>query len=355
MRRGKTNGDQWRHLLAQGGLVDNDTWYPSEQYKRGMDQRKGLGNQSDMTYEDALAIKDFFRPNMVKFVKCRNLLLEGVLFQNSPAWTLHPIMCENVIIDGVYVKNPVYSQNTDAMDIESCRNVIITRTTLDVGDDAVCIKSGKDKVGRTRAIPSENILVDGCRVFEGHGGFVVGSEMSGGVRNIKVTNCEFIGTDVGLRFKSNRGRGGLVENIYIDHINMLKISHEALLFDLYYTANGGPSTDVAAVNEGTPAFRNIFINGVKSAASGIPVKFNGLPEMPIENISLTNSTMTSRQGGLLSESTHIRFDNVSISATQGPALTINNVTDATLTDCRFTSPATDPVLYTGTNKNVVIK
>ena len=355
VRRGKTNGDQWRHLIAQGGLVDNDTWYPSEQYKRGMDQRKGLGNQSDMTYEDALAIKDFFRPNMVKFVKCRNLLLEGVLFQNSPAWTLHPIMCENVIIDGVYVKNPVYSQNTDAMDIESCRNVIITRTTLDVGDDAVCIKSGKDKVGRTRAIPSENILVDGCRVFEGHGGFVVGSEMSGGVRNIKVTNCEFIGTDVGLRFKSNRGRGGLVENIYIDHINMLKISHEALLFDLYYTANGGPSTDVAAVNEGTPAFRNIFINGVKSAASGIPVKFNGLPEMPIENISLTNSTMTSRQGGLLSESTHIRFDNVSISATQGPALTINNVTDATLTDCRFTSPATDPVLYTGNNKNVVIK
>ena len=352
VRRGKTNNDEWRRLLAQGGLVDNDTWYPSEQYKRGMDQRKGLGNQSDISYEDALSIKDFFRPNMVKFVNCRNILLEGVLFQNSPAWTLHPIMCENVMIDDVYVKNPVYSQNTDAMDIESCRNVIITRSTLDVGDDAVCIKSGKDQVGRTRGIPSENIIVDGCRVFEGHGGFVVGSEMSGGVRNIKVTHCEFVGTDVGLRFKSNRGRGGIVENIYIDDISMLKIGQEALLFDLYYTANGGPATEVPEVNEGTPCFRNIFINGVKSAASAIPVKFNGLPEMPIENISVTNSTMSSRRGGLLSESTHIRFDNVTIRSAEGPALTINNVSDASLRNCRFLSPASHPVLETGTNTDI---
>lgn len=352
VRRSKMNADQWKRLTSSGGLVDGDTWYPSAQYKSGMDQRKGLGNQSDISLEDALAIKDFFRPNMVKFVNCRNLLLEGVLFQNSPAWTLHPVMCENVIIDGVYVKNPVYSQNTDAMDIESCRNVIITRSTLDVGDDAVCIKSGKDLVGRTRAMPTENVIVSECRVFEGHGGFVVGSEMSGGVRNIRVTHCEFAGTDVGLRFKSNRGRGGVVENIYIDDISMLGIGQEALLFDLYYTANGGPSTDVPGVNEGTPCFRNIFINDVKSAASAIPVKFNGLPEMPIENITLTNSSMTSRQGGLLSESTHIRFDNVTISCTEGPAMTINNVSDASFRNCRFLSPASRPLLETGTNTDI---
>lgn len=352
VRRNKTNGDQWKRLLAQGGLVDNDTWYPSEEYRRGMDQRNGLGNQSAISCEDALAIKDFFRPNMVKFVNCRNLLLEGVLFQNSPAWTLHPLMCENVIIDNVYVKNPVYSQNTDAMDIESCRNVIITRTTLDVGDDAICIKSGKDLVGRKRAKPTENVIVSGCRVFEGHGGFVVGSEMSGGVRNIRVTDCEFAGTDVGLRFKSNRGRGGIVENIYIDNINMLNISNEALLFDLYYSANGGPKTDVAEVNEGTPCFRNININGVTSAASGIPVKFNGLPEMPIENITISNSSMTSRQGGLLAESKHIRFDNVSISVTEGPALIVRNVSDASLTNCRFNSPSGDAVTFEGTNTEV---
>lgn len=354
VRRSKTNDDQWKRLLAQGGIVDNDTWYPSEQYGRGMDQRNGLGNQSDISYEDALAIKDFFRPNMVKFVNCRNLLLEGVLFQNSPAWTLHPLMCENVIIDNVYVKNPVYSQNTDAMDIESCRNVIITRTTLDVGDDAVCIKSGKDFAGRSRAMPTENVIVSGCRVFEGHGGFVVGSEMSGGVRNIKVTDCEFAGTDVGLRFKSNRGRGGLVENIFIDNVNMLNIGQEALLFDLYYTANGGPKSELPEVNEGTPCFRNISINGITSAASGIPVKFNGLPEMPIENITLTNSSMTSRRGGLLAESKHIRFDNVAVSVAEGPALTIRNVSDVSLKNCRFSSPDKETVVYEGTNTGVVL-
>lgn len=354
VKRDKMNAWQWKRLLGSGGLVEGDTWYPSEQFIAGEKLRGGLGNHAPMTSVDAEAIKDFLRPVMVKFVNCKNVCLEGVLFQNSPAWNLHPLMCENVIIDNVHLKNPVYAQNSDGMDIESCRNVIICHTTLDVGDDAICIKSGKDEEGRRRGIPTENVIVRNCRVFEGHGGFVVGSEMSGGVRNISVSDCEFIGTDVGLRFKSNRGRGGVVENIFIDNVNMTGISHEALLFDLYYTANGGPRHEVAVADESTPEFRKIRIDNVTSYGSEIPVKFNGLPEKPIEEVWLTNSIFTSRQGGLVSEARKIVFENVDIQVSDGQALTINNCVGFIIKDCKYTSADATPVKYTGVNKEIEV-
>lgn len=351
VKRDKMTAGQWKRLVASGGIVKNDnTWYPSENYIEGEKVRDNLKN---LTKEEASAIKHFIRPVMLKFVKCKNVYLQGVLFQNSPAWNLHPLMCENLIIDDVYIKNPEYAQNGDGLDVESCKNVIIYRSTLDVGDDAICIKSGKDEDGRKRGIPTENVIVKDCRVFQGHGGFVVGSEMSGGVNNVSVTDCQFIGTDVGLRFKSTRGRGGVVENIYIDNINMLNISGEGLLFDLYYWVKNAPKT-IPPVDETTPQFRNITINNVASFNSGLSVKFNGLPEMHIENVKLTNSIFTATNGGLLSESTGIKFDNVSITSTKGPALTINNVIDARLTNCTFNSPDADKIVYTGENKDVII-
>ena len=153
-----------------------------------------------------LAIKDYLRPVMISLVDCKNIKLQGVLFENSPSWNIHPLQCENLMIDGIFARNPAYAQNGDGIDVESCKNVLLVNSTFDVGDDGICIKSGKDEEGRKRGMPSENIIVDNCKVFQGHGGFVVGSEMSGGVRNISVNNCQFLGTDVGLRFKSNRGR-----------------------------------------------------------------------------------------------------------------------------------------------------
>lgn len=352
VKRDKMTAGQWKRLVASGGIVKNDnTWYPSENYIEGEKVRDNLKN---LTKEEASAIKHFIRPVMLKFVKCKNVYLQGVLFQNSPAWNLHPLMCENLIIDDVYIKNPEYAQNGDGLDVESCKNVIIYRSTLDVGDDAICIKSGKDEDGRKRGIPTENVIVKDCRVFQGHGGFVVGSEMSGGVNNVSVTDCQFIGTDVGLRFKSTRGRGGVVKNIFIDNINMLDIVGEALLFDLYYWVKNAPKT-IPPVDETTPQFRDITITRVSSFNSGIPVKFNGLPEMPIENIKVSNSIFTAQKSGLLSESTGIVFDNVDITSASGAAMTINNCSNATLTDCKFTSPAEEKILYTGKNKNVKVK
>lgn len=164
--------------------------------------------------------------------------MEGVTFKNSPSWCLHPLSCEHITIHNVKVFNPWYSQNGDALDLESCKNALIVNNIFDAGDDAICIKSGKDEDGRRRAEPCQNVIVKNNTVLHGHGGFVVGSEMSGGVKNVYVTDCTFLGTDVGLRFKSTRGRGGVVEGIYIHNINMIDIPHEALLFDLFYGGKG---------------------------------------------------------------------------------------------------------------------
>ena len=182
------------------------------------------------------SIKDFLRPNLVLLTNCKYILLEGVTFQNSPAWCLHPLMSEHLTVRNVFVKNPWYAQNGDGIDVESCKNVLIENSVFDVGDDGLCMKSGRDAEGRKRAMPVENVIIRGCTVYSSHGGFVIGSEMSGGARNIYVSNCTFIGADIGLRFKTTRGRGGVVENIFIKDIYMKDIPAEAILFDMYYMA-----------------------------------------------------------------------------------------------------------------------
>lgn len=350
VKKSKMNSAEWANLTAKGGIVKGETWYPAQSYLDG-EVAAGGDRRALLTQEEAQRIKRYLRPVMIQLVGCKNVLLEGVTFQNSPAWNVHPLMCENLIVDGVFIKNPDFAQNGDGLDVESCKNVIIYRSTLDVGDDAICLKSGKDAAGRKRGIPTENVIVKDCRVFHGHGGFVVGSEMSGGVNNVSVKDCQFMGTDVGLRFKSCRGRGGVVKNIFIDNINMLSISGDAITFDLYYFVKNPPK-EIPPVDETTPQFKDIFINGVTSYDSGKALKFNGIPEMPIENIHVSNSVFTAREGGLLSESTKINFNKVSVYPASGAAMTINNVKDATFVDCKFVSPEGESVVYTGDNKDI---
>ncbi|MDR1951358.1 MAG: glycoside hydrolase family 28 protein, partial [Bacteroidales bacterium] len=259
----------WNELVASGGIVhpNGQRWYPTEGSFGGFTFR----GRQNATKEELLAIKDFFRPVMVNFVSCKNVWLDGVTFQNSPAWNIHPLMCENLTVSNVVVRNPRWAGNGDGIDIESCKNVVLYNCFFDCGDDAICVKSGRDAEGRLRNRPTENLIVRNCVVYHGHGGFVVGSEMSGGVRNVKVSNCSFLGTDVGLRFKSTRGRGGVVENIWIEDINMTNIPTEALLFDLFYAGRSAlqvrevgelTNSDVMPVDETTPQFRNIFIKNI---------------------------------------------------------------------------------------------
>ncbi|NLI72820.1 MAG: glycoside hydrolase family 28 protein [Bacteroidales bacterium] len=337
LKKEKVTNKMWKKKISSGGIVRNkNTWFPSESSLKGFEISDMNVPRKDLSEAQWLEIKDFLRPVMVSFIGCKNVFLQGVLFENSPAWNIHPLMCENVIVDGIYVKNPSYSQNGDGIDLESCVNSIVVNSTFDVGDDAICIKSGKDEDGRRRARPTVNLIVDNCKVFHGHGGFIVGSEMSGGVKNIAVKNCQFLGTDVGLRFKSTRGRGGIVENIYISDIYMFNIATESFLFDLFYGGKSAseslddgdvtPKEEVyPPVDETTPIFRNIYVENIISRNARRALLFNGLPEMNIENIHLKNAFITSKIGAELSESKNIVFENVTVIPRKGPAYSLNNV------------------------------
>lgn len=323
LKKAKVTEAQWKKFTESGGVLKNkNLWFPSEGYAKGdaiadMNVPQGLNSDADWN-----SVKRFLRPVMVSLVSCRNVLLQGVIFQNSPAWNIHPLMCENIILDDVLVRNPAYAQNGDALDLESCKNALIVNSRFDAGDDGICIKSGKDADGRRRGRPCENVVVDGCTVFAGHGGFVVGSEMSGGVRNILVENCQFLGTDVGLRFKSTRGRGGIVENIFIDGISMNDIKTDAITFNMYY---GGKSVsemladgdkpnnvDLKPVDETTPIFRNINIRNVVCNGAGRAMEFNGLPEMPIDGITLENIDIIASSDAEFSNYKNVKKTNVNI-------------------------------------------
>jgi polygalacturonase len=337
LKKEKVTEAHWRKVVGSGGAVLNDNyWFPSAAAMEAH-QRSDMNVPRALTTEEEwMEVRDFLRPVMVSFIECKNVYLQGVLFENSPAWNIHPLMCENVIVDGILVRNPSYSQNGDGIDLESCVNSIIVNSIFDVGDDAICIKSGKDEDGRRRGRPTVNLIVDNCKVFHGHGGFIVGSEMSGGVRNISVSNCQFLGTDVGLRFKSNRGRGGVVENIHISDIYMFNITTDSFLFDLYYGGKSasesladGDTTPVDQppfpVSEETPVFRNIYVRDLVSRNARRALFFNGLPEMNIENIHLENAFITARYGAELSESKEITFNNVTVIPEEGPAYMLHNV------------------------------
>lgn len=323
LKKEKVTEAQWKKFTAKGGVIkDNRLWYPSESYAYGEQHAREITSKANPTQEELSKIRRFVRPVMISLVGCKNVLLKGVIFQNSGAWNIHPLMCENVIIEDVLAKNPSYAQNGDALDLESCKNALIINSKFDAGDDGICIKSGKDEEGRKRARPCENVIVDGCTVFAGHGGFVVGSEMSGGVKNILVKNCQFMGTDVGLRFKSCRGRGGVVENIFIRDIAMTNILSDAIIFNLYY---GGKSVievlesgekvnniESKPVDETTPCFRKIDIQNITCQGAGRAMMFNGLPEMPIDGISLKNVTIYADSEAEFYNCKNIKKENVNV-------------------------------------------
>ncbi len=341
VKKGKMTAGQWKELTESGGVLNEkkDTWWPSESALKGSKNVIDQNVPAAKADEEFQAIKDYLRPVMVNFVSCKNVWLDGVTFQNSPAWNIHPLMCENLTVSNVIVRNPWYSQNGDGIDIESCKNVVVYNSSFDVGDDAICIKSGKDADGRKRGIPTENLIVKGCLVYHGHGGFVVGSEMSGGVKNVKVSNCTFLGTDVGLRFKSTRGRGGVVENIWISDIDMMNIPAEPLLFDLFYggksaleaKADGDkPDTEMKKVDETTPQFRNIFIKNVICNGADRAMYFNGLPEMNVQNVTVDNVIIKSKQGAEISESTNVKLTNIKIVPEKGEPIIVRKSKNVTL-------------------------
>jgi polygalacturonase len=343
VKKDKLTETNWKKLVASGGVLSEDkkTWYPTESSQKGSTYKNPGAISPEKTPEFYQEVKDFLRPNLMLLTKCSRILLEGVTFQNSPAWCLHPLMSEHLTVRNIHVKNPWYAQNGDGIDVESCRYVLIENSVFDVGDDGICIKSGRDAEGRKRGMPTQDVIVRNCTVYAAHGGFVVGSEMSGGAKNIWVDNCTFIGTDIGLRFKTTRGRGGVVENIWINNISMKDIVGEAILFDMYYAAQDPialsgekrepPKVETKPVTEETPQFRNIYVNNVVAYGAEKAIFVRGLPEMNINNIVMQNMVIQAREGLDMTEGSNITLRNVQLlTKDTDPVLSIHNSQNITL-------------------------
>jgi len=264
---------------------------------------KALYAETNEDYVSSMQ-RRFFRPPFIQPVRCKNVRIEGITIVNSPFWTVNPEFCENVTIDRVTINNPL-SPNTDGINPESCRYVHISNCHISVGDDCITLKSGRDLQGRKLNAPNENITITNCTMLAGHGGVVIGSEMSGGVKKVVISNCVFDGTDRGIRIKSTRGRGGVVEDIQISNIVMKNIQEEAIILDMLYT-----KMSVEPVSDRTPIFRNINISNVTGSDVLIPIKIRGLEESPISNITLTNINIDGKQKSIFQNCKNIKMTDV---------------------------------------------
>lgn len=368
VKKGKMTDGQWKELLSKGGVLSDDKkiWFPSESSKRGFTSTGNFNIPEKLTTREQLeTVKDFLRPVMVSLVSCDKVLLDGPTFQNSPAWNLHPLMSSNLILRNLTVRNPWYSQNGDGLDLESCKNVLVYNNTFDVGDDAICIKSGKDKDGRDRGIPTENVIIKNNTVYHAHGEIVIGSEMSGGVKNLHASDCTFIGTDIGLRFKTTRGRGGVVENIWISNVDMTGIPAQVIGFNMFYEGNSPiieenqnaddekrVVKDIPVTDE-TPIFRNVFFKNISASNSYEALSLNGLSEMNLKNIIVEDSNFDTKKALTIVDADGITLKNVKIKYTDGTGATIYNSKNVHISGLTLESSKTPLIKVIGSKTKAI--
>ncbi len=252
---------------------------------------------------------------MITTYECKNVLIEGVSFSNPPFWTIMPAFTDNLTITGITIENPSNSPNTDGIDPSSCKNVHISNCHITVGDDCIVIKSGRDEDGREAASPTENITITNCTMLRGHGGVVIGSEMSGGVKRVAITNCIFEGTDRGIRLKTMRGRGGVIEDLLVSNIVMNNMINEGILITLRYQ-----NTVPEPVSERTPACNNVRISGIIQRGGTRPVAIYGLEEREVSQISISNMESITQRGILVENGNDISFHDMKMDIQEGSAL-----------------------------------
>ncbi len=315
VKKFKVTERRWKKLISSGGSINvlnghEETWWPSYNAMRGYELLSSYSaniKDYDLCYE----YREFLRPCLVYFEDCHNILLDHVMFKNSPAWSIHPFMCSNITVSDIKVNNSDTAQNSDGIDIDCCHNVKILNSSFDVGDDGICMKSGKNAEGRERGMSTYNVYVFNCTVYHGHGGFVLGSEMSGGLHDIEIAECTFITTDCGIKLKSCIGRGGVIEDIYIHDINMMHIPNEAIVFTTGYDIDSHEGQTVAP--EEYPEFRNVTIEDVTCTHCTIPLSITGLKEKPIHDINLKNIRIAARSTDKIYKNTeNIKEKNVQV-------------------------------------------
>lgn len=319
VKENKLTTGEWKRLIEDNNPVmtthEGGIHCPSQTYYDGC--YKG---EPDVNLSNALEIAsehyDFYRPVMVSLVHCDKVLIDGVTFMNSPAWNIHPLFCTNFTLRNATVRNNDYAQNGDGIDLESCTNCHIYNSIFDVGDDGICLKSGKNKLAREIKVPTSNVNIHDCTVYHAHGGIVIGSEMSRGINNVSATNLTFIGTDIGIRFKSAIGRGGVVEDILIKNIKMIDIIHEAVIFTMgyqLYTIEHEKEDKVNTTDPlDIPTFKNIVMDNIFCTKAKTALKIDGINPESINNITLKNASIKAKKGYSIERASNIKFKNVNL-------------------------------------------
>ncbi|WP_227379369.1 glycoside hydrolase family 28 protein [Haladaptatus halobius] len=300
------------------------------------------------------------RPPLLQIYECENVTVSGITLRNSPFWNTHVVYSSDVTIHDVSIQNPADAPNGDGIDVDSSRFVRISDTYINAGDDAICLKAGKDEEGRQVGRPTENIVVANCTVEAGHGGVVIGSETAGDVRHVTVTNSTFTNTDRGIRIKSKRGRGGVVEDLRFDTIVMRGIACPFVINGYYQT---GIDSDPRPVDESTPLVRDVHFHHITAKEVESAAFLTGLPERRFGDITFTDieieatrsfdasglsPAMTKgydQQHGVFCKSLdNVSFTDFRLTVADGTPLTVEESTTVTLdrfeTDSR-TSPVVD--------------
>jgi polygalacturonase len=297
-----------------------------------------------------LASEMALRPDFIRPVESKNILIEGLHILSSPMWVLHILYCENVVIHNVIVES-FPGANTDGVDIDSSRHVRISDSYFDTGDDAICIKSGKDADGLRVNRVTEDVAITNCTIHRGHGAVVLGSETSGGIRNVVASNIVAQGTDRGIRIKSTRGRGGLLENIRFDNWVIEDTPDPAIEITNYYTR--APEEPVSAR---TPVFRNFAISNVTINRCKTAVSIEGLPEMPVEGLRLTEIVANAKEGLRAFNTSGLELHNVRINAESGVAFLIRDAVNLDLDGVQTRAPKADaPVVRLDKVKNASLR
>ena len=264
-----------------------------------------LGQQGVPVAERIFGEGSFLRPNFIQPYQCRNVLIEGVTIRNSPMWEIHPVLCTNVTVRGVTIES--HGPNNDGCDPESCRDVLIERCTFDTGDDCIALKSGRNDDGRRVGVPIENVIVRDCTMKDGHGGVTIGSEISGGARNIFAEKCRMDSPrlDRALRIKSNSVRGGVIERVYMRDVTVGQVADAVVSVDFTY--------EEGDAGKFPPIVRDVEVHNVTSKKSKYGLLLRGYPRDPVTGVRLKDCTFENvAQPDLLENVKDIVLANVTV-------------------------------------------
>jgi polygalacturonase len=337
-------GDGLENVSITGrGVLDGQgaAWWDA--HHKTADMRKNLGLTDREPENPPGAPLKWPRPRMINLYRSRNVLIQGLSIVNSPSWNVHPVLCEDVCIEGLSIVNPGNSPNTDGIAPDSCKNVRISDCYISTGDDCIVIKSGYKQIPGHPFAPSENIVVSNCVFGLGHCGVGVGSETAGGVRNVAISNCVCDGTRRGLTFKSARGRGSSVENVSAVNMVFRGITDAAIGVGMFY--DNGDRTHALPVDALTPTFRNLHFSDIVVAGAKTALLFEGLLENPIQSLSVRNIAVESSSTGVACSGVrHAQFENVQVNPDAGPPFSFTDVQGIDVVRLGTTKPGADEPL-----------